>query len=160
MVATEKHWVRAVDSVSFTIGAGEILALVGESGCGKTTTGRTLLGLERQTGGQIIYKGLEVGQASAPGAIRDYRRHCQIIFQDPYNAINPKHTIFDIVAEPLVVNHLTTSTNAKRRNGWCGPSRRPACGRPATTCTATPTSSPAASASASASPGRSCWSPT
>ena len=65
MVSTEKHWVRAVDGVSFTIGAGEILALVGESGCGKTTTGRTLLGLEAQTGGQIIYKGLEVGKLHA-----------------------------------------------------------------------------------------------
>jgi len=112
MVSTEKHWVRAVDGVSFTIGAGEILALVGESGCGKTTTGRTLLGLEAQTGGQIIYKGLEVGRFT-PGAIRDYRRHCQIIFQDPYNAINPKHTIFDIVAEPLVVNHLTSNEREK-----------------------------------------------
>ena len=112
MVSTEKRWVRAVDGVSFTIGAGEILALVGESGCGKTTTGRTLLGLEGQTGGQIIYKGLEVGKFT-PGAIRDYRRHCQIIFQDPYNAINPKHTIFDIVAEPLLVNHLTGSEHEK-----------------------------------------------
>jgi oligopeptide/dipeptide ABC transporter ATP-binding protein len=112
MVSTEKHWVRAVDGVSFTIGAGEILALVGESGCGKTTTGRTLLGLEAQTGGQIIYKGLEVGRFT-PGAIRDYRRHCQIIFQDPYNAINPKHTIFDIVAEPLLVNHLTSNEREK-----------------------------------------------
>ena len=112
MISTEKHWVRAVDGVSFTIGAGEILALVGESGCGKTTTGRTLLGLEGQTGGQIIYKGLEVGKFT-PGAIRDYRRHCQIIFQDPYNAINPKHTIFDIVAEPLLVNHLTSNEREK-----------------------------------------------
>jgi oligopeptide/dipeptide ABC transporter ATP-binding protein len=112
MVSTEKHWVRAVDGVSFTIGAGEILALVGESGCGKTTTGRTLLGLEAQTGGQIFYKGLEVGKFT-PGAIRDYRRHCQIIFQDPYNAINPKHTIFDIVAEPLVVNHLVSNEREK-----------------------------------------------
>ncbi len=107
MVSTEKHWVRAVDGISFTIAPGEILALVGESGCGKTTTGRTLLGLERQTGGEIIYKGLEVSKFT-PGAIRDYRRNCQIIFQDPYNSINPKQTIFDIVAEPLVVNHLVT----------------------------------------------------
>jgi len=112
MVSTEKRWVRAVDSISFTIGAGEILALVGESGCGKTTTGRTLLGLEQQTGGQIFYKGLEVGKFT-PGAIRDYRRNCQIIFQDPYNAINPKHTIFDIVAEPLLVNHLTSNEREK-----------------------------------------------
>jgi len=112
MVSTEKKWVRAVDSVTFTIAPGEILALVGESGCGKTTTGRTLLGLEPQTGGEIVYKGLEVSKLT-PGALRDYRRNCQIIFQDPYNSINPKQTIFDIVAEPLMVNHLVDNEREK-----------------------------------------------
>jgi peptide/nickel transport system ATP-binding protein len=112
MVSTEKHWVRAVDGISFKIAPGEILALVGESGCGKTTTGRTLLGLEKQTGGEIVYKGLEVSRLT-PGALRDYRRNCQIIFQDPYNSINPKQTIFDIVAEPLLVNHLVSNEREK-----------------------------------------------
>ena len=112
LVATEKKWVRAVDTISFTVGQGEILALVGESGCGKTTTGRALLRLEEATGGEIYYKGLPLRHFSS-GALREYRKRAQIIFQDPYNSINPKQTIFDIVAEPLVVNAVTHSEREK-----------------------------------------------
>ncbi|MFA4964473.1 MAG: ABC transporter ATP-binding protein [Thermoleophilia bacterium] len=112
MVATEKKYVRAVDHISFQVLQGEILALVGESGCGKTTTGRALLRLEDPTGGHILYKGLPV-EKFAQRTLRDYRKKAQIIFQDPYNSINPKQTIFDIVAEPLEVNGVCASEREK-----------------------------------------------
>ena len=103
---------KAVDHVSFQVMQGEILALVGESGCGKTTTGRTLLRLEDPTGGHILYKGLPV-EKFASKTLRAYRKKAQIIFQDPYNSINPKQTIFDIVAEPLEVNSICSSEREK-----------------------------------------------
>jgi len=112
MVAKEKKYVKAVDHISFQVRQGEILALVGESGCGKTTTGRALLRLEEPTGGHILYKGLPVERFSTK-TLRAYRRKAQIIFQDPYNSINPKQTIFDIVAEPLEVNGLVSSEREK-----------------------------------------------
>ena len=112
MVATEKKFVKAVDHITFQIKKGEILALVGESGCGKTTTGRTLLRLEEATGGEIIYKGKPVQKFSGK-ELREYRKKAQIIFQDPYNSINPKQTIFDIVAEPLEVNGVCSSEREK-----------------------------------------------
>jgi peptide/nickel transport system ATP-binding protein len=112
MVSTEKKFVKAVDHISFQVMQGEILALVGESGCGKTTTGRTLLRLEEPTGGHILYKGLPVEKFGSR-TLRDYRRKAQIIFQDPYNSINPKQTIFDIVAEPLEVNNVCASEREK-----------------------------------------------
>jgi len=112
MVTTEKKFVKAVDKISFSVMQGEILALVGESGCGKTTTGRTMLRLEDPTGGHILYKGLPV-ELFGQRTLRDYRKKAQIIFQDPYNSINPKQTIFDIVAEPLEVNSMVSSEREK-----------------------------------------------
>ena len=112
MVSTEKKFVKAVDHITFQIRKGEILALVGESGCGKTTTGRTLLRLEEATGGEISYKGKPVNEFTGK-ELRDYRKKAQIIFQDPYNSINPKQTIFDIVAEPLEVNGVCASEREK-----------------------------------------------
>lgn len=112
LVAPEKKYVKAVDHVSFDVRQGEILALVGESGCGKTTTGRAMLRLEDATGGHIYYKELPVERFSQK-TLREYRKKAQIIFQDPYNSINPKQTIFDIVAEPLEVNGLVATEREK-----------------------------------------------
>lgn len=123
--------VHAVDGVSLTIHRGEILALVGESGSGKTTIGMNLLGLQVPTKGRILFDGHDVA-AWAHGRLKtktseeddvaskrrrvqvlELRRRAQMIFQDPYEALNPRQKIFDIVAEPLEIHRLTNSTKEK-----------------------------------------------
>lgn len=100
--------VKAVDGVSFALMRGETLAIVGESGCGKTTIARTLIGLEAKTKGEILFDGKEVALRDGQTAIglKHLRQRAQMIFQDPYESLNPRATIFDIVAEPLVVHGL------------------------------------------------------
>ena len=100
-----ERYVHAVDGVSFEVGRGEVLALVGESGCGKSTLALTLLGLEQATEGEIVFEGREVTRFSGRD-LQAMRRHMQMVFQDPYESLNPTMTIGDIVAEPLDVHRL------------------------------------------------------
>jgi oligopeptide transport system ATP-binding protein len=97
--------VRAVDGVSFQIRRGETLGLVGESGCGKTTTGRCILQLERPTSGQVIFEGRDLTTLSEE-ELRPVRKRMQVIFQDPYSSLNPRMTVGQIIAEPLAVHGL------------------------------------------------------
>jgi oligopeptide/dipeptide ABC transporter ATP-binding protein len=94
--------VRAVDAVSFTIAPGTTLGLVGESGCGKTTTSKLILGLERPTAGSIRFEGRDVHTLGRAGE-RDYRRFVQAVFQDPYASLDPRMRVAGIIAEPLVI---------------------------------------------------------
>jgi peptide/nickel transport system ATP-binding protein len=103
--------VRAVDGIDLDLRRGEVLALVGESGSGKTTTGRVIVKLTRQTAGRVTLDGEDVSDVWSVGELRGYRRRIQAIFQDPYETLNPKQTIFDFVAEPLEVNHIGSRTD-------------------------------------------------
>ncbi|MGF9909186.1 ABC transporter ATP-binding protein [Brevibacillus porteri] len=106
--------VKAVDDVSFTVKSGETLGLVGESGCGKSTTGRSLLRLIEPTSGEIKFDGADVMSLSTD-AMRKMRRDMQIVFQDPFASLNPRHNIEKILEEPLIVHGLGSSAERKKR---------------------------------------------
>ena len=106
----KKLTLKAVDGVSFTINRGETLGLVGESGCGKTTVGRTLLQLYKPTDGKVIFEGQEVTEKN----INEMRKKMQMVFQDPYSSLNPRMTVEDIIGEPLDVHKLYTTRSERR----------------------------------------------
>ncbi len=106
--------VYAVDGVSFSIDEGETLGLVGESGCGKSTTGRVLLRLLPATAGQVSFDGLDV-MAASRSSLQRLRRDMQIVFQDPYACLNPRRTVKNIIAEPLRIHNIGTEAERKRR---------------------------------------------
>jgi peptide/nickel transport system ATP-binding protein len=108
----EKLWVRAVDRVSFTIKRDEIMGLAGESGCGKTTTGRTVLKLFEPTGGKILFEGHDITNLK-PGAMKQYRPYMQMVFQDPYRSLNPRKNVMDILSLPIETHGLAKNRSEK-----------------------------------------------
>jgi len=107
----KKAYIKAVDDVSFFIKKGETLGLVGESGCGKSTTGRTIIRLYEPTSGQIIFKGEDITKKD----MLPYRKFMQMIFQDPYASLNPRMTVGDIIGEPLEIHNIAKGNEKKER---------------------------------------------
>jgi oligopeptide transport system ATP-binding protein len=106
--------VQAVDDISFEIKKGETFGLVGESGCGKSTTGRAILQLHKPTAGKVYFEDTDLTTAS-PAVLRKMRRNMQIIFQDPYASLNPRMTVGSIIAEPLEIHNIGTAKERRER---------------------------------------------
>jgi oligopeptide transport system ATP-binding protein len=106
--------VKAVDGVTYTVNTGETMGLVGESGCGKTTTSKLILMLERPTSGEIVFRGQDI-QTLQGKDLRTYRRGVQAVFQDPFSSLNPRIRVGDIIAEPVVVNEALPKAQMRER---------------------------------------------
>jgi oligopeptide/dipeptide ABC transporter ATP-binding protein len=106
--------VRAVDGITFAIEGGKTLGVVGESGCGKSTTAKLVLGLEEPTGGSILFEGRDLSGLDGAGR-RHYRKSVQAVFQDPYASLNPRMRISAVIAEPLITNETTAADEVRRR---------------------------------------------
>ncbi|MCZ8531723.1 ABC transporter ATP-binding protein [Psychrobacillus psychrodurans] len=106
--------VRAVDDISFDIYKGETLGLVGESGCGKSTTGRTIIRLYDATDGQVIYDGINVHDKKSKNDLKTFNRKMQMIFQDPYASLNPRMKVLDIIAEGLDIHGLVKNSKERK----------------------------------------------
>jgi len=114
LFAREKTFVKAVDDVSFTIQKGETLGIVGESGCGKSTMGRTIVQLQQPTDGEVLYKGEDITELSFR-QLRSLRREMQFIFQDPYASLNARKTVHNILAEPFQIHRLYSQKERSER---------------------------------------------
>ena len=114
LFAREVGAVRAVDGIDFAVGRGETLGLVGESGCGKTTTGRMLVRLIEPTAGAVLFEGVRI-EGLGPAAMKPIRREMQIIFQDPYGSLNPRMKVAEIVAEPLEIHGVGGAAERRER---------------------------------------------
>ena len=111
---TEVGTVKAVDGITFEVRKGETLGLVGESGCGKSTTGRAMIRLREPTSGTVSFDGIELGKLKT-GDLRKMRRRMQIIFQDPYGSLDPRMTVGSIISEPIETHHLANGAARKER---------------------------------------------
>ena len=107
-------YIKALDGIDFVLEQGQILGLVGESGCGKTTAGRVILGLMPPTAGRIIFEGTDLAELNLK-EMRRMRRHMQIIFQDPYASLNPRMTVGNIIGEPLIVHRMASGQELEDR---------------------------------------------
>jgi len=114
LISKVTGWIKAVDGVSFQLRTGETLGIVGESGCGKTTTAKMMLALERPTSGSILFEGEEVHQGST-AVIKAYRSSVQAVFQDPWSSLNPRMRIKDLIAEPMVINWQLSRKQVQER---------------------------------------------
>lgn len=111
---TPKGTVHAVDGLNLTLEKGKTLGIVGESGCGKSTTGRVILRLLDATSGSVIFDGKDVTKAT-PAEMRELRKNMQMIFQDPFSSLNPRRTVSQLIAEPIILNKLITGKDKKER---------------------------------------------